>query len=98
MRRWVVWIVVVALSGAANSQPGPKTARVAYLHAGNETTGKPYLEAFREGLLALGYKEQQNVVLDVEYADGRFERLPAIVQSLLDRKPDVILAATTPGV
>jgi putative ABC transport system substrate-binding protein len=44
-----------------------------------------------------GYVEGQNLVLDERYADGKFDRLPVLVQELIQLKPDVLLVATTPG-
>jgi putative ABC transport system substrate-binding protein len=36
-------------------------------------------------------------MLDQRYAEGKVERLPALAQELIQRKPDVLLVATTPG-
>jgi putative tryptophan/tyrosine transport system substrate-binding protein len=40
------------------------------------------VDAFREGLRALGYSEKQNVAIEYRWADGDYARMPtrAIVQ------------------
>lgn len=37
------------------------------------------------------------MILDERYAEGKVERLPALAQELMRRKPDVLLVSTTPG-
>ncbi len=49
----------------------------------------------REGLRALGYVEGTNLVIDARAADGRVERLPALMRELLDAKPEVIVTFGT---
>ncbi|WP_291296833.1 ABC transporter substrate-binding protein [Elioraea sp.] len=51
-----------------------------------------YLDAFREGLAALGYVEGRNLVLDAVSAEGDASRLPEVLDSLLRRRPAVIVA------
>ena len=51
--------------------------------------------AFREGLLALGYAEGTNLVIDARAARGRVERLPILIRELLDAKPEVIVTFGT---
>ena len=50
------------------------------------------MEAFRKGLRELGYVEAQTVVLEVRWAEGRFERLPELVAELVGPKVDVLVA------
>src|SRR5262245_16124401 len=50
------------------------------------------LEAFRRGLLEQGYIEGRNVVMDYRYAEGRYERLPALAAELVSRRVNVIAA------
>ena len=74
-----------------------KVARIGFL--GNSTAA---LEAnlvgpFREGLREHGYVEGQNITVEYRWAEGRYERLPALVQELLAAKVELIVTAGTPA-
>jgi putative ABC transport system substrate-binding protein len=62
----------------------------------NDTDAR--FEAFRQGLRELGYVEGRDVRLEVRWAGGRLDRLPAIAAELVRLKVDVIVAATSPSV
>ena len=82
---------------AAEAQQGGEVYRVGFL--GNSTAA---LEAnlvgpFREGLRELGYVEGQNIAIEYRWAEGQYERFPALIAELLARKVDVIVTAGTPA-
>ena len=45
----------------------------------------------------LGYADGRNLTIDFLFADGRFERFPALAVDCVRLKADVIVALTTPG-
>jgi len=53
------------------------------------------LEAFRQGLRDLGWVEGQNIVIEYRWTEGRFERLPSLVEELVRLKVDLIVAPTS---
>ena len=53
------------------------------------------LEAFRQGLRDLGWVEGQNIVIEYRWTDGRFDRLPGLVEELVRLKVDLIVAPTS---
>jgi putative ABC transport system substrate-binding protein len=52
----------------------------------------PLVAAFRQGLKESGFNEGQNVTVEFRYADNQIDRLPALVDELLRRPVNVIVA------
>ncbi len=91
-------LALFAAALAADAQRSGKVYRVGHLSGGGEATSKVSINAFREGMRALGYVEGQNWVLDERYAEGKVERLASLAQELIHRTPDALLVSTTPGI
>jgi putative ABC transport system substrate-binding protein len=53
------------------------------------------LEAFRQGLRDLGWVEGQNILIEYRWAEGRFDRLPNLMEELVRLKVDLIVAPTS---
>jgi len=49
-------------------------------------------DAFQQGLRDLGYAEGKNISLESRYGEGRLDRMPALVNELVQEKVDVIVA------
>ncbi|MDO8474599.1 MAG: ABC transporter substrate-binding protein [Candidatus Rokubacteria bacterium] len=82
---------------AAEAQQAAKVPRIGFL--GNSTAA---LEAnlvgpFREGLRELGYVEGRNILIEYRWAEGKYERFPALIAELIAVKVDVIVTAGTPA-
>ena len=52
----------------------------------------PSNAAIRQGLAETGYVEGRNVAIEYRYAEGRVDRVPALLGDLVARKVDVITA------
>jgi putative tryptophan/tyrosine transport system substrate-binding protein len=68
---------------------------VGFLSSG--VASKESLEAFQSGLAQAGYTEGQNIIVEYRYAEGKFERLPALASELLAMKAEAIIAAGAPA-
>ena len=67
----------VAWPLAARAQQ-PVMPVVGYLYVGSPEPGEPTLVAFRKGLSETGYVEGRNVVIEFRWADGQYDRYPAM--------------------
>jgi len=93
---------VTLLGGAAvewslttSAQPQPNIPRVGCAFSGTPTTGKHLFEAFRQALRGLGYVEGQTIVLEVRWAEGRYEHYPGLVAELVGLKVDVLVVTNS---
>ena len=57
------------------------------------TVGPVLLPAFRRGLEEIGFAEGHNVTVEYLWADGLYDRLPALAAEFVSRRVDVIVAA-----
>src|SRR5215510_2601663 len=100
-RRALVTVVGLGALGAARVARGQarKVARVGVLSPFAQSDGPaPSFHFFHERLRDLGYVEGQNVVFEYRWAEGKYDRLPAMAAELVQSKVDVVLTAwSTPA-
>ena len=70
---------------------------IGYLHFASPGSQSSFLAAFRQGLRETGYVEGENVALEHRWAEGKYDRLPALATDLVSRKVDVIVAVSGPS-
>jgi putative tryptophan/tyrosine transport system substrate-binding protein len=91
------FITLVGCAGvwpvAARAQQ-PALPIVGFVHGGAARAFPGRIAAFRVGLSEAGYIEGQNVLIEYHWLEGHFERLPAVMTDLVQRRVAVI---TTPG-
>jgi len=83
-----------ALPSAAHAQP-TNVPVVGFLHAGLSGPNEKNVAAFRKGLSEAGYIEGRTVAIEYRWAEGRYERLPAMAADLVNRNVTAIAVAPT---
>jgi len=76
---------------AVRAQPSAGSI-VGVLWPGAEPPAPPRMESFRQTLRQLGYVEGQNIAIELRYARGGLQQLPALAAELVSLKPDVLFA------
>jgi putative ABC transport system substrate-binding protein len=65
---------------------------IGYLSSRSPAESASLVAAFQQGLSESGYVEGQNVTVEYRWAEGSYDRLPALAADLVGRKVDMIVA------
>ncbi len=96
MNRRQALILLLALAAGvpaarvSSAQSAAKVPVVGLLDAGER---REWWTAFRDQLRELGYVEGKTVALETRFAEGRFDRLPALAQELIRLKVAVVVTS-----
>src|SRR5207253_9816701 len=71
---------------------------VAFLNSGSPDGYAPRVAAFRQGLKEAGFVEGQNVAVEYRWAEGQYDRVPAMALELIVGRQVAVIVANTPGV
>jgi putative tryptophan/tyrosine transport system substrate-binding protein len=90
---FVLWTLLLALAFPAEAQQQTKVPKIGWLGArpaaiagGRELLGRE--------LRPLGYVDGNNIVFESRYAEGKYDRLPALADELVRLKVDVLVTPT----
>src|SRR5262249_40468450 len=87
-------------AAAASAVSWPRAARaqqrgvpvIGFLHSQSAAPFSHMVAAFRRGLHDAGFLEGQNIAIEYRWAEGRYDRLPALASDLIRQGPAVLVA------
>jgi putative tryptophan/tyrosine transport system substrate-binding protein len=91
--------LMLLLGGAMTAARGVRAQQkampvIGYLVSGSRGLSAASVTAFRQGLSETGYVEEgKDVAIEYRWAEGSYDRLPALAADLVDLKVDVIVAS-----
>ena len=90
---------LAALAAAAAASPFAARAQqpalpvIGFLNGQSAAQYAAYVDAFRQALVAAGFADGSNVKIEYRWAEGRYDRLPALANELA-RLPAAVIVAT----
>jgi len=98
-RRDFIWILggAAAVWPLAGRAQQPARPVVGFLNSGSPVPYHHLVAGFLQGLKEAGYADGHNVVIEYRWAEGQYDRLPAMTADLIRHQVNVIAAMTTPA-
>ncbi len=93
-RTFIAALTGTGLAGPLTTEAQLRSPRViGFLSSRSPGESASVVAAFRQGLNEGGYVESQNVVIEFRWAEGQYDRLPAMAVDLVSRQVALIVAA-----
>jgi putative tryptophan/tyrosine transport system substrate-binding protein len=91
----ITFLMNVSITDAKQPQ---KPFRLGYIATVGADAGNPNFQAFRRGLRDLGYAEGKNILIEHRSVEGRTDRIPSLVNEMVQLKVDVIVSAMSAAI
>jgi putative tryptophan/tyrosine transport system substrate-binding protein len=91
-REFITFIVGAAAAAPLVASAQQSTPVVGYVHPGSLDGERRQVDAFHRALDEAGFMEGQNVKIEYRWAEGHFDRVPAMLADLIQRQVTVIVA------
>jgi putative ABC transport system substrate-binding protein len=92
---------ITLVGGAAAWPVGARAQQtmpvIGFLRSTSAIDSRRYLEGFQRGLRTTEFIEGKNVAIEYRWADGHYDRLPALVADLVQRHVQVLFVAGNPS-
>ena len=88
----------LTLIRGGHAQQKVATPVVGYLGSSSRGMTGPNVAALRLGLSDAGYVEGKNLRIEYRWAEGDYDRLPALAADLVGKMVDVIVTSASPGI
>ena len=86
---------LLAGTSVVGAQTAERVYRVGFLASGGSGASRTMVEAYRDSLRQLGWREGGNIATEYRFAEGRNDRLPALADELVRGNVDIVFASTT---
>jgi putative ABC transport system substrate-binding protein len=97
-REFITGIGGCMIAGPPAAHAAMPCVAVLMPYAENDSLAQTWLKAFVQAMQAVGWTEGRNVRVDVRWAGGMVDRIQKVAKELVDLKPQVVFAMTTPSV
>jgi putative tryptophan/tyrosine transport system substrate-binding protein len=96
-RQLIIGLGIAATWPRVAGAQRPAMPVVGFLYSGSSNPNVNVVSAFRNGLNEVGYVDGKNVVIEYRWAEGQYDRLPALAGELVRDQVAVIFAAAPPA-
>src|SRR4051812_35798808 len=91
-REFITGLVGAAASPLVAHAQQPSMPVVGFMSARGRVDSEHLVTAFHRGLNEAGFIEGQNLAIEFRWAEGQFDRLPALAADLVNRRVSVLVA------
>jgi putative ABC transport system substrate-binding protein len=90
-------LALLGVPSRAGAQAAGGTRHIGFLGGASAAGYAPLVESFLQGLHDLGYVVGKNLTIEYRWADGQYDRLPALAAELARLKVEVVVTQGTPA-